>query len=91
MEKEKVFIITIDEVYDFERFNHNPRAFKTEEGARKAFEDLKKEARENYKDELSDDTYWTVEEYTDSFEIYEDGRFAENHFTASLTSLFLED
>lgn len=74
----KAFVITINDVIDFAEEPHTPEVYLDEAKAKKAFENLKEEMRPYCKanEQIFEDETW--------IEIYEDGRFAENHYCASL-------
>ena len=69
----ELYIITIDEVFDFEGFQHKPLVFLTENGARAEFDRLVREARKEYPD-------FTVDKGKRSVSIYEDQSWSKSHF-----------
>ena len=81
---EKVYLITFDDVYDFERYWHEPRAFRNREDALNVFNEIKEQA----KSELDED--WIREESETGFETYPDGCFAESHYGVSMLEINLE-
>ena len=83
----KVFVVTIDEVYGFENGFHNPKVFLNKENAERYFKFCIEDTKNAYKNELDSaeiDEYgdvigWTCEESENSFVVYENGNYAENH------------
>ena len=73
----KVYIIIINEVYDFEEMNHEPRVFATKESAFDAMRDIISNAKEEYGDDFN-----TIEETETSIEMYDDGTYAQSHYVA---------
>lgn len=71
----KLYIITIDEVFDFEGFYHKPLVFLTKKEARAEFDRLVREARKEYPD-------FTVDKGKRSVSIYEDQSWGKSHFDA---------
>ena len=82
----KIWVITYDEVCDFENFPQRPIAFKDESEARKMMERIKEDILSDYADNLQDDD-WVFDESADCLEVYEDGRYSENHFSAVLNEI----
>ena len=84
----RVFVLTINEVYDYEEFTHKPRVFATLKNARKA----KDEFVNNFKRTVDltdtiDGDEW-VEDITDNtYDAYIDGRYAENHYRVTIQSV----
>ena len=70
-----VYIITIDEVYDLETFPHEPEVFAVFDDAKRRFDDLVAQTREEFAEnefkELHGGNY---------YETWEDGRWPENHY-----------
>ena len=75
----KVYIITIDEVYDFENFPHEPLVFANEEKAKAEFESIKESAKTEYGNKFNE-----VEEGDTYFEMYAEGYFSEGHCAVHL-------
>lgn len=69
----KLYIITIDEVFDFEGFDHKPLVFLTKKKAKDEFDRLVREARKEYPD-------FTVDKGKRSVSIYEDQSWGKSHF-----------
>ena len=82
---EKVFIIIIDEVYDYEVFNHEPLAYKDKTDAEKKFEEVKDEIKSNYAREIEEG--WEVEDSKTCLEIYDEGYYASFHCAATLQEI----
>ena len=78
----KIWVIVIDEVSDYVDYNHKPKAYSKEEDARKEFESLKEEMKSDYKDELKDG--WCLDEGRNSCEVYNDGWYAQDHYSIHL-------
>lgn len=71
----KVYIVSVDEVYDFEKFYHEPRVFAEVNDAISLMNDIvKKFEEENNPDDF------IIERDDTSYTAYEDGRYPENHF-----------
>lgn len=70
-----VYVITIDEVYDFETFDHSPEVYAVFDDAKRRFDDLVAQTREEFAenefDESQGDTF---------YETWENGRWPENHY-----------
>ena len=81
----KIYIIQINDVHDFETFDHEPIAKLTLSEARKELAVLKKDAKK-YCESMR---YDTVETTKDSFRMYNDGRYGESHYEASISCVDL--
>ena len=75
----KVYVITIDERYDYEKGIHTPIVFKGEKKARAAFKNIVDRAYEEWKNEL-DNRGWIAEETEDMLYFYADGEEAISHY-----------
>lgn len=82
----KVYIITIDEVYDFENFPHEPMVFDDKKKAREKMARIIDEAKEEYKDKFNE-----VEEGETYFEMYAEGYFSEGHYAVHLYEKEIEE
>lgn len=82
----KVYIITIDEVYDFENFHHEPMVFADEKKAREEMARIINEAKEEYKNKFNE-----VEEGETYFEMYAEGYFSEGHYAVHLYEKEIEE
>ena len=80
----ELYIITIDEVFDFEGFQHKPLVFLTENGARAEFDRLVREARKEYPD-------FTVDKGKRSVSIYEDQSWSKSHFDVKIDVVDVRD
>lgn len=85
----KIWVITIDEVYDYENFKHTPIAFSKEAEARKELDTFRKGIKTDYKSELEED-HWLYEDGEDYCEVYEDGCYAQNHYSVRLNEVELK-
>ena len=70
-----VFVLTISDVCDFERFSHEPKAFSKVEDAQSEMKSL----AEQFESECVTEG-WVIEKDDMSYLAYEDGRMAENHY-----------
>lgn len=80
----KLYIITIDEVYDYEGFHHAPKAFPSFEKAKEHFDELYKDARK----ELDWDSESRGER---SFSLYPDGSWGRCHYDAIIDEVDMPD
>ena len=70
----KVYVLSYEDVsIDF--YNSFVKVFKTKKLAKKEFESFIKDINDN----IDSYEYMTIEENVDSFEMYENGRYSENH------------
>lgn len=70
-----VFVVSISEVCDFEKFSHEPQVFSKVEDAQIEMKSL----AEQFENECNLDG-WEIEKDDMSYLAYEDGRMAENHY-----------
>ena len=78
----KVFVITIDDVYDCATNSHAPEVYADGEKAKSRLKDL----YDIVKDDMDGDEY--IHEVSESeISIYEDGRYSENHYTAHISEV----
>ena len=81
----KIFIITIDDVFDYEGFHHDPIVKMSEEEAREQLENLYLSAKETYTDEFDS------EERSDtSFSLFPDGNWGTSHYDARINEVEVE-
>ena len=80
---ETVWIITFDEVCDFEAYDHNPLVFRDEAEARKELEVYKKSLQEDYKEDIEEE-YVVYYEDKNSAEVYGD-EYAREHYRIRLS------
>ena len=81
----KVYVITIDEVYDFETFNHTPRVFTNKDKAREAFEEISEQARIDYAKDGWEEGYGA-----DYYEMWPDGSWGTSHYGVYLQAIETE-
>lgn len=87
----KVFVLISDELYEFEKFYHAPRVFKSKEQARAAFDELyNKVLNENVEFEHDD---WITDYNGDSmsFSSYPDGWWGTSHYDAYVAEVEVEE
>ena len=82
----KLFIITIDDVYEFEGFHHDPIVRLTRTEARKELARLKAEAKDTYKGQFDECTGTR-----DSFSMYPQGYWGTSHFDACIDEVEVPD
>ena len=85
---EKVWIITIDEVYDFDNYEHAPIAYRNEKDAREALQVFKDGMKEDYAEDI-EDGYVTYDEDEFWAEVYGD-EYAREHYTVRLSCVDLQ-
>ena len=85
---EKIWILTIDEVCDYENFLNAPRAYRNEKDAREALQSFKKGLREDYAEDI-EDGYVTYEEGAAWAEVYGD-EYSREHYTVRLFCVDLQ-
>ena len=71
----KLYIITIDDVYDFEGFAHKPIVCLTKKEAQAELARIKREAKK-------DCDFDTVDSSPRSFSMYNDGTWGTSHYDA---------
>ena len=84
----KAFVITIDEVYDYEEMGHKPEVFLNEEKAKARFKELVEDAKAEYEETYDD---YDSEEYNNKFECYEEGYASQNHYYVRLEEVEVEE
>ena len=77
----KVFVITISDVCDFSHYPHDPIVYEKREDAIARLEEIKEDAKAD-----ADDDY-EIEEDETHIDIWESGRYAENHYTATIDEI----
>lgn len=85
----RLYILTIDDVYDFSTCEHAPRAFTDKEKALKALRSVSNSFITDYNIDDGDDE-WVIEDNGDSFEAYVDGYWSENHYIARIHEVEVE-
>lgn len=81
----KVYVITIDEAYDFEKFNHAPEVFRVFDDARRRFEDIVALAKTEFKD-----CGWEESQGDNFYEAWEEGYWATNHYSVTVHTVELQ-
>ena len=79
----KLYIIVIDEVYDYQQYRHAPVIRLTKDEASKELVRLRNEVLRNYENDLGEgmrDSYTKGE----SFEVYLDGEYSVTHYNATI-------
>lgn len=88
----KVFVLTIDEVYEYEGFSHKPMVFTNKDKALDAlyelYEDTKKELAENGDDDWMEDDY---KKGDSCFSLYPDGYWGTSHYDARVDEVEVEE
>ena len=87
--KQILYIITIDEVYDFQGFSHKPQVFKEKTDAMKILRELRENAKAEFADECNDEDDWD-EETSESFSIYPEGEWGTTHYDARIDEVEVE-
>ena len=82
----KVYVLTINEVYDYEEFNHNPRVFMKREDAIAELNDIKEEAKEEFAEDFDQ-----FDDGENGFEMYADGRYSEGHYSVYVHEVEVEE
>lgn len=84
----KLYVITIEEIWDYDRLGHDPEVYVSQQVARKRLAEIAELERPTYQEALEDSL---VEEiYEDMFEFYEDGCWAQTHLHAEISECELE-
>lgn len=93
---EKIYVITIESVYDSASEFHQPIAYKKKVDAEKKFNALVDKFISDYPEYVNEeesldleDELFLYERSRDCFHAYENGRSAENHYDITLTELDL--
>lgn len=76
---EKVYVVLMEHVSDFERVDFELKIFKEKESAKDYFKAFVGKIKEDY-----DILDFVIEEDENSFSAYEDGRYIENHIDIEL-------
>lgn len=85
----KLFIITIEEVWDFERMSHTPEVFLKKENASNRLSKLYDEYSQEYKEEFDKDYDEEVGEMM--VEMWNNGSWSQTHFIAEIHEHELDD
>ena len=78
----KLYIITIDEVYDLEIFDHKPLAFFSKKAAEKKMKEIIKKVKKEYK---AHD--YKIESSSEGVQAYRDGSYCDYHYSASISEV----
>lgn len=94
MEKkqEKVFVITISDVYDYEGYPHAPIICRSKESAMKQLRELRDEVKSQL--EENGDGDWLEDEFNENstcFSMYPDGYWGTSHYDARIDEVKVED
>lgn len=81
----KLYVITIDEVCDFVKYDHAPVVSFTLKDAKKELSGIFKEAKREYKGEEV-----TIERGKKSFSVYADHSWSEKHYEATINEVEVE-
>ena len=83
----KVYVLTIDEVYDYEGFHHPPRIFTDKQKALDALHDTYIDVKKEFDD-------WEEDDYTEGdtcFSMYPDGEWGTSHYDARVDEVEVEE
>lgn len=81
----KIYIITIDEVFDFESFSHKPEAFAKKEDALRRYEDIVEDAKREFAEEE-----WEESQGAAYYETYPEGYWGTSHYGVYLQEVELK-
>ena len=88
----KVYVLTIDDVYDYEGFSHKPRVFTDKEKALNAlykeYLDAKEDLAKNGNDDWEEDPYKSGDE---CFSMYPDGYWGTSHYDGRVDEVEVEE
>lgn len=85
----EIFVIVQSESINFSEGYTIFGAYKSREQAEEAFREVVQGRKSDYKTEI--DKGWITEESSDSFEVWEDGYYAENHCSIWITTTELSN
>ena len=90
MKGKKVFVLTINEVSEFEQFDHDPVVYESREEARALLAEAKEEAISDYIDE--DDPVCVISnDKPDYFSLYnEEEGWSHTHYEVSITECVIQ-
>ena len=90
MKGKKVFVLTINEVSEFEQFDHDPVVYESREEARALLAEAKEEAISDYIDE--DNPVCVIDKDTpDYFSLYnEEEGWSHTHYEVSITECVIQ-
>ena len=84
---EKIYLVESRLVYDYELCRSAKFAFKSEENAKREYE----EQKSAIKKELDDEEGWEVEETKTSYETYLEGYYSQSHACVTITEMPLNE
>lgn len=82
---EKIYIITISEVFDFEDFGHKPEAYRNREEAQKRYEDIVEEAKREFAE-----NDWEEAQGASYYETFPNGYWGTSHYAVYLSEVDLQ-
>ena len=85
----KIYIVIVEDVYDFQITDNKPMAFETYESAKRCFDEAV-DAFKTVNPIDNDDDSFKEESWNNHYEYYEDGRFIENHFSVTIHEIELQ-
>lgn len=88
----KVYVLIVDDVYEYERFKHNSRVFTDANKALAALDKEYEDANKMLKDYGNDD--WVGDDYkkgSGSFSMYPDGYWGTSHYDAWIDEVEVEE
>lgn len=83
----EIWVITIEEVSDYENFVTAHQAFEVFEDALKRFQELTEDIKEDYAEELEDG--WEIDEAPKMVDVYDPDNYAKDHYTIRLQAVNL--
>lgn len=90
MEKGKIYLVCLEEVFDYEDFQPRHAAFRKEEDAKKCLQEWKSEALREYKVEEGEEE-WVQDGNGETFwSLYISGEYTNTHINIRLTRLAIE-
>lgn len=89
MEKDEIYLVCLEEVFDYVDFQPKHAAFRKEEDAKRCFQDWKNEALKDYKVEESEEE-WVQDGNGETFSLYLSGEYPNTHVNIRLTKLEIE-
>ena len=86
-----VYVVSVNDVSDFETFVHTPKVFKDKVDALKEMKTIVDDFRDltNLDDKIDGDS-WIEEKNETHYEAYIDGRYAENHYEVDVDCVEVE-
>ena len=87
MKGKKVFVVVINEVSEFEQFDHDPEVYEEREKARELLAKARQDAINEYLDEEDEDSFCTIDKDTpDYFALYDSEQgWSHTHYEVSIT------